>query len=100
VPAAAALAVLLLCACSKPKPPETDRPPEPRADAPQADASQADADAGDDADTDATLAADGSDATELRDTIRQPIDRARAVQGEVDAGAAKQRADVDAQAGY
>jgi len=80
VPAAAALAVLLLCACSKPKPPETDRPPEPRADAPQA--------------------ADGSDATELRDTIRQPIDRARAVQGEVDAGAAKQRADVDAQAGY
>jgi hypothetical protein len=65
-----ALAALLLCAaCSKPAPPETDRPPEPQADAAQA-------------------------------TIRQPIDRARAVQGEVDAGAAKQRADVDAQAGY
>jgi len=84
--AAAALAVLLLCAaCSKPEPPETDRPPEPQADAAQADA---------------TEPADGSDATQLRDTIQQPIDRARAVQAEVDAGAAKQRADVDAQTGY
>jgi hypothetical protein len=65
-----ALAALLLCAaCSKPAPPETDRPPEPQADAAQA-------------------------------TIRQPIDRARAVQGEVDAGATKQRAGVDAQTGY
>lgn len=97
MPAAAiTLAALLLCsACSKPAPPETDRPPEPQADATQADANGA----ADDAD-DATQAADGSDATELRDTIRQPIDRARAVQGEVDAGAAKQRADVDAQTGY
>ena len=34
---AAALAVLLLgAACSKPEPPATDRPPEPRADAAQA----------------------------------------------------------------
>jgi hypothetical protein len=65
-----ALAALLLCAaCSKPAPPETDRPPEPQADAAQA-------------------------------TIRQPIDRARAVQGEVDAGATKQRDGVDAQTGY
>lgn len=79
--AAAVLAVLLLCAaCSKPEPPETDRPPEPQADA--------------------TQAADGSNATELRDTIQQPIDRARAVQAEADAGAAKQRAGVAAQTGY
>lgn len=78
--AAATLAALLSCAaCSKPQPPETDRPPEPQADA---------------------GAAGASDATELRDSIRKPIDRARAVQGEVDDAAAKQRADVDAQSGY
>ena len=62
---------------------------------------QADAaDATDDTAVDATQPAGASDATELRDTMQQPIDRARAVQSEVDAGAAKQRADVDAQTGY
>lgn len=63
----AALAVPLLCAaCSKPEPPEKERPPEPQA-------------------------------TELRDAIQQPIDRAKAVEGEVQDAAAQQRAAIDAQ---
>ena len=82
--AVAAFATLLLCAaCSKPEPPDTDRPPEPQA-------APAPADRG-------TTA---GNATELRDTIQQPIDRAKAVQDQVDAAAAKQRAAVDAQTGY
>jgi hypothetical protein len=82
--AAAALATLLLCAaCSKPKPPETDRPPEPQAGSGQA----------------ATATAT-SDATELRDAIQQPIDRAKAVDAQVQGAAAKQQAAVDAQSGY
>ena len=75
--ASAALAAMLFCAaCSKPEPPSTDRPPEPQADA---------ADPG---------------ATALRDRIQAPIARAKAVQGQVDDAAAKERADVDAQTGY
>ncbi len=63
----AALAVPLLCAaCSKPEPPEKERPPEPQA-------------------------------TELRDAIQQPIDRARAVDAQVQDAAAQQRAAIDAQ---
>lgn len=72
----AAMAALLACAaCSKPEPPETERPPEPQAqpEAPQA--------------------------TELRDAIRQPIDRAKAVEGQVQDAAAQQQAAIDAQAG-
>jgi hypothetical protein len=80
--AAAALATLLLCAaCSKPKPPETDRPPEPQAGSGPA-------------------ATATSDATELRDAIQQPIDRAKAVDAQVQGAAAKQQAAVDAQSGY
>lgn len=63
----AVLAVPLLCAaCSKPEPPEKERPPEPRA-------------------------------TELRDTIQQPIDRAKGVEDQVQDAAAQQRAAIDAQ---
>lgn len=65
----ASLALLLACAaCSKPEPPEKERPPEPQA-------------------------------TQLRDAIQQPIDRARAVEGQVQDAAAKQQAAIDAQAG-
>jgi hypothetical protein len=63
------LTVPLLCAaCSKPEPPEKERPPEPQA-------------------------------TELRDAIQQPIDRARAAEDQVRKAAAQQRAAIDAQSG-
>ena len=76
---AAAIATLLLCAaCSKPAPPDTDRPP----------------------DQGATAGNTAGNATELRDAIQQPIDRAKAVDGQVEDAAAKQRAAVDAQTGY
>ena len=79
--AVAALAAALLCAaCSKPEPPDTERPPEPQAEPAQP--------------------ADAVDATELRDAIRQPVDRAKAVEGQVEDAAAKQRAAMDAQTGY
>jgi hypothetical protein len=72
----AAIAALLACpACSKPQPPDTERAPEPQA---QPEAAQA---------------------TELRDEIQQPIDRAKAVEDQVQDAAAKQQADIDAQAG-
>ena len=71
-----ALAVLPCCAaCSKPAPPETERPPEPRA---QAAAPQA---------------------TGLNEAIREPIERARAVEADVQDAAAKQAAAIDAQTG-
>lgn len=71
------LAVLLACtACSKPEPPETERPPEPQAQRP-----------------------DEQQATELRDAIQQPIDRAKAVEAQVQGAAAQQQAAIDAQAG-
>lgn len=73
----AILAVLLACtACSKPEPPETERPPEPQAQRP-----------------------DEQQATELRDAIQQPIDRAKAVEAQVQDAAAAQQAAIDAQAG-
>jgi hypothetical protein len=71
----AALAVLLACtACSKPEPPEKERPPEPQAQRP-----------------------DEQQASELRDAIRQPIDRAKAVEAQVQDAAAAQQAAIDAQ---
>ena len=64
------LLALSCAACSRPVPPPTEKKPEPQAH------------------------------TELRDAIQQPIDRARAVDAQVEDAAAKQRAAVDAQSGY
>jgi hypothetical protein len=74
-PRSIALCALLLCAaaCSKPEPPPTDQPPEPQAQAQQA--------------------------TELRDAIQRPIDRAKAVEPQVLDAARQQQADIDAQTG-
>ena len=72
-----ALPALLLCAaCSKPQPPPTDRPPEPRAPA-------------------TTQAR----ATGLRDAIQQPIDKAKAIEPQVLDAARQQQADIEAQTG-
>ena len=67
-----ALSLLLACsACSKPEPPKKEQPPEPRA----------------------------QQATELRDAIQAPIERAKAVEPQV-LDAAKQQEDaIDAQTG-
>ena len=90
--AVAAFALLLCAACSKPEPPDTDRPPEPQADA---------AASSDEGGVAANEGADeGANATDLRDAIRQPIDRAKAVDGQVEDAAATQRAAVAAQSGY
>ena len=62
---------LALSACSKPARPEKERPPEPQA----------------------------GDATELRDAIQRPIERARAVEPEVLDAAKQQDAAIEAQAG-
>ena len=66
-----ALSLIGLSAC-KPEAPPTDEPPEPKA---------------------AT-----SDATELRDAIKQPIDQAKAVEGVVQEAADKNSAAIDAAA--
>jgi hypothetical protein len=68
-----ALSALLLCAaaCSKPEPPPTDQPPEPQA----------------------------QQATQLRDAIQRPIDKAKAVEPQVLDAAKQQQADIEAQAG-
>jgi hypothetical protein len=68
-----AVSALLLCAaCSKPEPPPTDQPPEPQAQA---------------------------QATELRDAIQRPIDKAKAVEPQVIEAAKQQQADIEAQTG-
>lgn len=68
---AIALALLALCcACSKPKPPEKERPPEPQAAH-----------------------------AELREAIRQPIERAKQVEADVQEAAEAQRATIDAATG-
>jgi hypothetical protein len=69
-----AFALLIVCsACSKPEPPKKEQPPEPQAQV--------------------------EHATELRDAIQAPIDRAKAVEPQV-LDAAKQQADaIDAQTG-
>lgn len=67
--------VLVLCAaagCSRPEPPPTDQPPEPKAQVPQ---------------------------TELTKAIKRPIDKAQAVEQTVLDAAEKQRAEIDAQTG-
>jgi hypothetical protein len=85
---AAALCVLALAACSKPEPPDKDRPPEPTADATAATAAQ-----------DATWDASKREkpATELRDAIQAPINKAKAVEGTVLEQGEQQRADIEAQ---
>jgi hypothetical protein len=67
----------LLCACSKPQPPEKERPPEPQAEA----------------------QANQPRATQLRDAIQAPIDKAKAVEQTTLDAAEKQRAEIDAQTG-
>jgi hypothetical protein len=68
-----ALSLIGLSAC-KPEAPPTDEPPEPKA-----------------------IAAT-SDATDLRDAIKQPIDQAKAVEGVVQDAADKNNAAIDAAA--
>jgi hypothetical protein len=68
-----ALSLVGLTAC-KPEAPPTDEPPEPKA-----------------------IAAT-SDATELRDAIKQPIDQAKAVEGVVQEAADKNSAAIEAAA--
>ena len=66
-------ALLVLGACSRPPPPDTDKPPEPQAAR--------------------------SQATQLRDAIQAPQDKARAVEDEVQKAADAQRAAIDAAGG-
>lgn len=75
--AAVLLLVLSCAACSRPQPPPTDEPPEPQARA----------------------ATEGAQATELRDAIQQPIERAKAVEEAVRDAAEQQQAEIDAQTG-
>jgi hypothetical protein len=64
----------LLAACSRPEPPDKERPPEPQAAAP-------------------------ARHTELRDAIQAPQDKARAVEGAVDDAAKAQRDAIEAAGG-
>ena len=70
LPCIAALTATLVVACGKPQPPEKEKPPEPRATH-----------------------------TELRDTIQRPIDKAKAVEAEVQKAADEQRAAIEAAGG-
>ncbi|WP_411833844.1 hypothetical protein [Pseudoxanthomonas mexicana] len=63
------VAVLALSACRAPEPPPKDEPPKPQATAAQ---------------------------TQLRDTIQEPLDKARGVQDSVQAAVDRQRAEIDA----
>lgn len=62
--------LLVLAACSRPQPPEKERPPEPRAAH-----------------------------TGLRDTIDEPLDKARQAEAEVQEAADDQRAAIEAAGG-
>ena len=66
-------ALLLLAGCSKPEPPEKERPPEPKAATERH--------------------------TELRDAIQAPIDKAKSAEKTTLDAAAQQRAEIDAQTG-
>jgi hypothetical protein len=76
LPACAAL--LVLVGCDKPQPPPTERPPEPQA---------------------ATRVPATADHTALRDAIRAPQDRARAVEDVTLEAADRRRAEIEAQTG-
>jgi len=65
---------LMLAACSRPEPPEKERPPVPKAGA-------------------------QTRHTELRDAIQAPQDKARAVEGAVDEAAKAQREAIEAAGG-
>jgi hypothetical protein len=69
--AASTLLLLGCAACSKPEPPKKEQPPEPQA----------------------------AQHTELRDSIQKPIERAKAVEGEVLDAAKQQQDAIDAQTG-
>lgn len=68
--------VLACVACSRPEPPEKERPVEPQAEA-----------------------VIDADATELRDAIREPIEKAEAMEGAVLEAAEKQQDAIDAATG-
>jgi ABC-type uncharacterized transport system auxiliary subunit len=61
----ALMALALLAGCSKPKPPDKDRPPEPQA-------------------------------TQLRDAMQAPLEKARKAQEDAEKAAEQQRAAIDA----
>ena len=89
-PLVALLCVLALGACSKPEKPETERPPSPQA---VANADKPDADTWEDA------SMREKPATELREYMQKPIDRAKSVEATTLDAAEKQRAEIDAQTG-
>jgi hypothetical protein len=60
--------LLILAACSKPEPPEKERPPEPQASGPQ---------------------------SELGKSIQAPLDKAKGVEGEMQKAADDQRKAID-----
>lgn len=66
-----ALSLAAMAGCSKPKPPPSDQPPEPKAE----------------------------QHTELRDTIQEPIDKAKAVEKSVQDAADQQKAQIEAAGG-
>ena len=70
-PLITALLLTMLAACSKPQPPEKERPPEPQAAV--------------------------ETHTELRDAMQAPIDKAKAVEDTVLDAAEQQKAEIDAQ---
>lgn len=65
-----ALSFAAMAGCSKPKPPPSDQPPEPQAQH-----------------------------TELRDAIKEPIDKAKAVEDTVQDAADQQKAQIEAAGG-
>ncbi len=81
--AAAGIVLLAACAaiaaCSKPKAPDHDNPPEPQAAA--------------------TVATTAPPPTALREAMREPIDKAQSAQADIDAAAERQRASIDAATG-
>ena len=74
----ACTALLALAGCEKPEPPPTERPPEPQAEA---------------------RVPATADHTALRDAIRAPQDRARAVEDVTLEAADRRRAEIEAQTG-
>lgn len=70
-PFACAVLFAMLAACSKPEPPDKERPVEPQA----------------------------RQATELRDAVRGPIDKAARVEDALDAAAQAQRTAIEAAGG-